>query len=317
MTDPKAGLERRLTSDWSSADVSLVTVSYRGDLELAKELCASIDRFAEPGIEHILLVPDADISRFAPLVVGNRRLVSVEDVLPPGYSRIPLPQRIGIGPFFQRRVREVWRAPAGIVRGWIIQQILKLSAPLLTDRSIIAFADSDIVLVRELEAHHFVAEGCVRLFRVPGATEDSEMHRRWHAASARLLGLPPRAYFGADYIGNLITWRRDIVLELQRHLEGAGNERWDKIIAHQRAFSEYVLYGIFVEQVCGLNESGHRATSEDLVHAGWHYELDTPEGLQEFVSGLRKHHVGVAIQSTEDFSVDLRRELIGRILAEA
>jgi hypothetical protein len=292
-------------------EVSLITISYRGDFELARDLCASIDRFADSEIEHVLVVPRTDLSLFSPLAAGRRRLVAVEAVLPRGYVRLPLPHHIAFGPY-KRLIREIWWGPTGLVRGWIVQQILKLSAPAITRAEVIVFADSDIVLVRPLSASLFTRESQVRLYGVPGATADSEMHQEWHAVSARLLGIDIKPYFGSDYIGNLITWRRDSILALQARLTAVGGERWDMIIAREKAFSEYILYGIFAEHVLGLRNSAHFPTSEDLVHAGWHYPLTTLAGIDEFIEGFEPHHVAVAIQSTERFSVEERRVLIQR-----
>jgi hypothetical protein len=292
--------------------VSVITISYRGDFELARELCTSIDRFADPEIEHVLVVPRSDLALFAPLATGSRRLISKEDVLPAGYKRLPLPHQIALGSLYRRLVREIWWGPTGLVRGWIVQQIVKMSAPSITKRDVIVFADSDIVLVRPVSAGLFTNEAGVRLYRVPGATEDSAMHQKWHTVSARLLGLDSKPYFGADYIGHLVPWRRDVILQLQTRLTSLGGERWDKTIAREAAFSEYILYGIFAEHVLGLPQCGHFPASRDLVHAGWHYPLNTPTGLDEFVEGFEPHHVGVAIQSTERFTVDERRVLIRR-----
>ena len=292
-------------------EVCLITISYRGDFELARDLCASIDRFAHPDIEHILVVPRSDLSLFSPLVTGSRRLIAVESVLPKGYVRLPLPRHIAIGSY-RRLIREIWWGPTGIVRGWIVQQILKLSAPAITRRDVVVFADSDIVLVRPVSTSLFTGETGVRLYRVRGATENSAMHQKWHTVSARLLGLESKPYFGADYIGNLISWRRDVILQLQARLTSLAGKRWDKIVARQTAFSEYILYGIFAEHVLGPSHCEHFPTSEDLVHAGWHYALTAPAGLDEFVQGFEPHHVGVAIQSTERFTVDERRLLIQR-----
>lgn len=301
-------------ADMSDAarSVCVITISYRGDFELARDLCVSIDRFADPAIEHILVVPRSDLPLFAPLAYGTRRVVTVEDVLPQGYKKLPLPRQITLGRYYRRLIREVWLGPNGLVRGWIVQQILKLSAPAITRRDVIVFADSDIVLVRPMSATLFTTGSMVRLYRVPGATEDSAMHQEWHTVSARLLGLETMAYFGADYIGNLVTWRREVILQLQARITAIAGESWDSIIARERAFSEYILYGIFAEHVLGLSGSGHLPTGQDLVHAGWHYSLNTPAGLDDFVKGLGADQVGVAIQSTENFTIDERRLLIRR-----
>ena len=141
-------------------------MSYRGDLELARDLCLSVDRFlARP--EHILVVPRADLDLFEPLAGARRRIVTVESVLPRGYVQLPIPRRIHVGPF-DKRIREIWAGPGGVVRGWIVQQILKLSAPSFTDREVVVFADSDIVLVAPLTVDQLAQDGLVRLYRVQG-----------------------------------------------------------------------------------------------------------------------------------------------------
>lgn len=299
-------------------DVAVVTVSYRGDLELARDLCASVDRFLVEGAEHILVVPRADLPLFEPLAGARRRIVTVESVLPRGYVQLPVPRRVRIGRRFDKRIREIWAGPGGVVRGWIVQQIVKLSAPSFTDREVIVFADSDIVLVAPLTADRLARAGMVRLYRVPGAAASLPTHIRWHEVSARLLGLEPCGYLGADYIGNLITWRRTTILSLQERVSHvADGRRWDKVVARQHHFSEYVVYGIFADLVLPDNESGHFPAVEDLVHAGWFFDLDTERGVTEFVNGFTPGQVGVAIQSTERFTLAERRELIRRATAGA
>ncbi|MEQ6902449.1 DUF6492 family protein [Nocardioides sp. YIM 152588] len=300
------------TEPLTSADVSIVTVSYRGDLAIAQELCRSVDAHLPDGAEHVLVVPRSDLALFEPLAGPSRRVIAVESVLPRGYRKIPAPRRITIGRF-SRQVREIWVTPRGVARGWIIQQIVKLSADAITDREIVVFADSDIVLVAPLTLEHLARAGSVRLYRVAGATADLPSHIRWHDVSARLLGLSVSGYTGADYIGNLITWRRSNVLRLQRRLAEVAGRRWDRVIARQQRFSEYILYGIFADLVLGDDESGHCRTADDLVHAGWFYDLTTSDGVEGFLDGFTPGQVGVAIQSTERFTLAERRAMIDRI----
>ncbi len=290
----------------------MVTVSYRGDLELAGDLCRSIDSFLARGAEHILIVPRSDLALFEPFERPGRRLVPVESVLPRGYVQLPAPRVLRIGPF-ERRIREIWAGPGGVVRGWIVQQILKLSAPVLTDREIIVFADSDIVMVAPLTVDCVARDGLVRLYRRPGASPELATHTRWHEVSAALLGLDSRGNVGTDYIGNLITWRRSTLLRLHDRLALMnGGRRWDKVVARQRDFSEYMLYGNFADLGLRDDESGHYVESEDLVHAGWFFDLSTAEGVEQFENGFRPGQVGVAIQSTERFTLAERRELVRR-----
>jgi hypothetical protein len=289
---------------------SVVTISYRGDLELARDLCASVDAFLDERIEHVLVVPRADVDLFASLRSQRRRIVVVEDVLPADYHRIPLPQQIRLGRF-RRRLRETWWTPRGVVRGWIIQQIVKLSAPSYTAVPAVAFADSDVVLVAPLALERLVDYHGTRFYAVPGATGDSAMHARWHRTAQRLLGIAETGYSGADYIGNLITWQTDDIIALQEWIARVTRKRWDKAIVARRAFSEYILYGVFLDHVLG--GASDRSTSEDLVHAGWFYDLTTEHGVDAFVAGVSGAPVGVAIQSTEHLTLSERRQIIDRI----
>lgn len=289
---------------------SVVTISYRGDLELARDLCASVDEFLDERIEHVLVVPRADEHLFASLRSDRRRVVVVEDVLPADYRRIPLPQQIRMGRY-RRRLRETWWTPRGVVRGWIIQQIVKLSAPSYTAGPTVAFADSDVVLVAPLPLERLADYRGTRFYAVPGATSDSAMHARWHRTAQRLLGIGETGYSGSDYIGNLITWRTDDITALQEWIARVTRKRWDKAIVGRRAFSEYILYGVFLDHVLG--GASDRSTSEDLVHAGWFYDLSTPRGVDAFVEGVSGAPVGVAIQSTESLSLPERRAIIERI----
>ncbi len=298
----------------SAADVALVTVSYRGDLELARDLCRSVDTHVPKDVEHVLLVPRADVPVFAALSGGRRRIVTIESVLPRGYVQVPAPRSIRVGRL-HRRIREIWAGPGGLIRGWIIQQVVKLSSPSFTDREIVVFADSDIVFVAPLGVDRLTDGDRVRLYRVPDAAADLDTHVRWHDVSAGLLGLEPRGYLGADYIGNLITWRRSTVLALQERLAEVGGRRWDKVVARQRHLSEYVLYGVFADLVLDDSRSGLYRTPEDLVHAGWFYDLGTDEGIREFLDGFSPGQVAVAIQSTERFTLAERREMVRRIAA--
>ena len=94
-----------------------------------------------------------------------------------------------------------------------------------------------------------------------------------------------------------------------------GGQRWDKVVARQRDFSEYMLYGVFAELVLTDDAAGHYGAAEDLVHAGWFFDLSTDEGVEEFVNGFTPGQVGVAIQSTERFTLSERREMVRRATA--
>src|SRR3546814_12498208 len=110
------------------------------------------------------------------------------------------------------------------------------------------------------------------------------MHARWHATAQRLLGLPVTGYSGADYIGNLIKWRADALAQLQRRIAEESGRRWDTAVPGERAFSEYIIYGVFVDVVLGVRDQ--RPTQEHLGHAGWLYGPVPAEGIAADVDGV-------------------------------
>lgn len=293
----------------------LITPSFRGDLELARDLCTSVDRFVDPDIGHVVLVPRRDLRMFSSLSSPRRRFVALEDVLPSWFVRLPLPHRLRIPGLIDKRLREVWLTPASMpVRGWIVQQIAKMAAPAYSQAEVFVFADSDVVFVRPFGPADFEDGGNVRLFRRPGVTEELRTHRTWHRESAKLLGLPETHFFGADYIGNLITWRRDTLQALHARLSEIGKADWRLVIARTLHLSEYILYGVFAEHVMA-NRSGHYFSDADLCHCSWHYDLTTPAGLDHFVQEFPGHSCSFLIQSTDPLSLSERRALISRLTA--
>ncbi|MEE9403262.1 MAG: DUF6492 family protein [Algisphaera sp.] len=265
----------------------LITCTYGPDLERCQALCSSTKRFLSPDIEHVLVIPHRDVAHATArglLEHTHTRLVVVEDVLPSWIRQIPGQRRWWITPF----------SPP--VRGWIIQQIVKLSADSFTQADALIFADSDVQLVRPLEIEHLIDNtGRLRLHRLDGSVRKRQ-HRRWDQSASRLLGLPHCDNYHADYIAQLACWRRNTLQRLQEQLTTLGNRDWRKTLCRTQHFSEYVLYGVFAQHLMG-HASGHYIDSQDLCHCSWHHPFNTPDDLKCFVSGLKPQHRAVLFQS--------------------
>lgn len=290
---------------------TLITPSFRGDLAMARLLCASVDRHVDEDINHVLAVPRRDLSLFADLASPRRSVVDQRSVLPRGFFNLPLPQQVSVGPRFTKRLRSHWVTPYGPVRGWILQQIVKLSADALSDHDVLIFADSDNVFVRRFSMDDVLIDGQVRLYSKPGAGYRFPTHRRWHAEAARLLGLPATDYFGSDYIGSGVVWRRDVLIALQQRLEQIHGTCWQRVIARCSSVSEYVLYGVFAEHVLG-GDSRQLPSAEEWA-LGWSFDHGQPDADQRFVDALQPHHRMAAIQSTETLDPERRERLLRRV----
>jgi len=235
--------------------LSIVTCSYAPDVKRCQRLCRSIDRLVPKHIEHCIIVPRRDYPLFRNLQSSRRRIVVTEDVVPGGFYHLPI-------------AKKMWLSPTLLpVRGWIMQQITKLSASFAVNSELILFVDSDLEFIRDLNMGLIYHSERLRLHRVPSAKQEVT-HRHWHHQAARLLGEKPR-YFGSDYVGQLITWRRSNLQALHAHIENTHDKPWYQPVANSLRFSEYILYGAFVEHIVGLESSGHFSCDDDICHCCW------------------------------------------------
>lgn len=277
---------------------ALVTCSYRPDLEPFRDLAASIDRHATGAAEHLVIVPRRDLSLFAPLAGPRRRVVAAEALIGRFVRYVPLHPKLWLTP----RLKPV--------RGWLIQQLLKLAAADATDADVLVHVDSDVVLVAPFTIDRVAHGDRVRLWHEPGGgTLDT--HRRWHATAASLLGLPPCDYHGADYIHQLVSWHAPTVRRMRTRIEAVAGRPWQEALIAAHDVAEYILYGVYVDAVLGGRDHVHDPVERCLC--SWSFDLTRPSGLDAFRAGLRPHHAAVLIQSTERMPIDRRRALIASI----
>jgi hypothetical protein len=279
-----------------SQQIAMVTCSYRPDFERCARLCASMDAFINSEVLQFIVVPDRDRKIFARLESRTRTILSTEDVLPARYIHLPLLKK--------------WWLDGGFwpVRGWMMQQLTKMCADAVTDCENIVFVDSDIEFLGPLQRARFEREGALRLHRKPMQMSEG-VHLRWHHAAADLLGLHPQ-YFGSDYIGPLATWTRSNLVSLKGHIEDRLERPWYEAVGRRVTVSEYTLYGIFVEHVLGIEESGHFRDDEDLCHCLW-LEDETDKFLTEF--DYKNSPQAVLLQSNIGLDQDAVNALMGRV----
>ncbi len=261
--------------------LAIVTCSFAPDAQRCRRLCRSVDRFVPETVEHCLIVPRRDYSLFADLNKGRRRVRTTEDVVPGGFRQLPVSS-------------SWWSSPCGWpVRGWIMQQITKLSANHAMTAELILFADSDLTFIRPFEESMFYRKGRLRLHRIPGAGDGGE-HLRWHHRAGILLDEAPR-YFGSDYVGQLITWRRSHLIALKAHIERAHGIPWHQPVSQSLKFSEYILYGAYVEHVLDGQSNGHFYCAEDPCHCCWF--SDDAERLGNGSAVINPHAQAILLQS--------------------
>ncbi len=276
---------------------ALATPSYRGDVERCRLLCASIDRFVTGHGVHYLLVEDRDVALFRDLEGPKRRILPESQLLPPWLKSRPDPFSLGR--------RRAWTGLTALarglppLRGWHAQQLRKFAVATASAEDVILFADSDMLFVRPFDMASLEQDGAVRLYRKPGAiTDDMARHRPWCENASKLLGLDPPLYPGPDYINNMVSWRRDHALALLAHVERLSGRDWVSAMARDRQFSEYMIYGYYVERVLGLQAAGHWPDARELCKVYWFPEdvagFDLLESVEEV---LEPWQVAIGVQS--------------------
>ena len=145
--------------------IAIITPSYQNDFSLATALCRSMDAMVSGDWVHHLIVPRRDLSLFRALEGPRRRVQAKEDIVSAhGYRSLPLPRRIRIPGLIDRRFKEQWWVPgAGRTSGWLVQQIIKLSAPDFTPAETLVFIDSDVQFVRPCAVEDLTGRGLVNL----------------------------------------------------------------------------------------------------------------------------------------------------------
>ena len=290
---------------------SLVTCSFRGDLDVCRLLCETIDRFAPQDMVHWLYVPKADVALFADLASPRRRIATQESLLPWWFAKAPLP-----GPEWRARLRlprrNIYVTPfSKPVRGWIAQQVMKIAAATQADTEIVVHVDSDNAFIRPLRAEDLMRNGRVRLYRHSDMVDRSS-HRLWHEAAGRLLGLEPSDFYGAEYIDQLVVWRRSVARGLTERLAEVAGMDWRIALARAPHFAEYILYGVYADRVLGLDKAGLFPVEQTLCLSRWTEGFDNVDEEAAFIAAIEPQHVACLVQSTIDMPIAARRALFDR-----
>lgn len=251
---------------------ALITPTFAGDFEQFSLLAHTVERHIPEHVPHYIVVPSADYDTFKPLRSQRTRLLKEEDVLP----------RWTQGLFKLGRYRVTSRSLP--IRGWILQQMIKLAAPSYAPEDVYLYVDSDVAFLKPFDpADEFLRDGKVKLF-CEIAQDDwpasvVEQCLSWRKISRRLLGITHEQNPRAGYVGNVIPWRRDVVQSLQAYLDQGWGRSWPERIARCKYFSEYMLYGVYVENVLGYEAAGHYP--DDTVRA-----LESWEATEQSVDDL-------------------------------
>jgi len=275
---------------------ALITPSYEPDYERCALLAESVKEYVDPSITHYIAVEKRDLALFSRLAGPRTQILRLDEILPWWVFRVP---------FLKSGWVSLRTKP---VRNWIMQQAVKLSLPKILSEDVLLFADSDVAFVRPFDGQPLLRDGRVRLLRMPGEG-NLDYQYPWHQTAARLLGLKPRDYSGARHIAQLVSWRRENALRMHDHIEKVTGRPWLPTVMSQWHLSEYILYGIYVDEVL-KGESGHWNDDNNWCHEYWPNTPLTRAGLLEFFAQMEPQHVAVMISAKARMGVREYQEMM-------
>lgn len=283
--------------------VALLTPTYGRDIELCTLLCESVDRHVSSFSKHYLLVPDCDLSLFSQFE-SDRRVVLPASKFLPTWLR-PLPRIV------QRKRRQYWWSlRAKPASGWHVQQLIKIAATMSLPHQRYCILDSDIVFFRDFDLARFEYPHSIPLLNMPDEVTSTQIrHARWVETSHQLLGLPAISLPASDFIGHIIFWDQQTARAMTAKIEATTGLDWVEALCRTRAFSEYMLYGYFVQNY-GRFAAGHTLTPRTQCVSYWDQPKLSKSELNALLCRADKDDVAFSIASFSGTPVQTIRAAI-------
>ncbi|MDO9418266.1 DUF6492 family protein [Pararhizobium sp.] len=284
---------------------ALMSASYAPDFERCKLMCESVDQHVKGDWHHYLLVDSEDVALFRQIAGPRRTIVDQRELLPWWLRSVPDPFRPG---------KKLWLRPFGKpLRGWHVQQLMKLAFCRHVSEEALIAIDSDVILVRDIDPASLWQDGRFRLYRKLAEIDESirSDHVTWLAHADTVLGVGPYRLPANGFIDSMVSWRTDTARALLDHIERHNGCQWQRAVTQSRAFSEYILYGRYVEEVLG--GAGHNMTDEPFCHVVWFDDVYTNDmaGLRRFVGDMGPNQIGIGIQSFIGYEInDIRNAVL-------
>lgn len=269
------------------ARMAVITPSFAPDFELCVALNRSVLDYAPNTVQHHIIVPRSDLKLFGRLAGPRTHIRCEADFLPRTFIPVPFSNiTVNLG------------RPFPPVRGWILQQVIKLAAVAAADDDVVLVVDSDVEFIRPFTAEMFIRDGKVRFFRKPKQIDERlPRHVAWHRVARVLLGLQPVEPPFTDYIpSSLVSWDPRIVKQMLARVTATTGRPWPTAIAAELHFSEWTLYGVFVDEVNGAPANSF-ASEDQLCLCYWDFSPLNLDRTTDFIRGIRSTDVAAMISS--------------------
>lgn len=279
--------------------ICLITPSYKPDFNRCKLLCETKEKFSSEYLKHYLIVDQPDVKLFKQLENDSTEVISVNDVLPKWLIKLPY-----------TRKKNIWINLKGLpVRGWLVQQLIKLNIANYVKEDTLIFGDSDTFFVKEFNLNNYNTNNTSRLFAQPNEVNQDHSLARWYHDAATVLKTEVPKFPATNYLGNLIYWRKENVFKLHKYIEDQHQKNWMQVICNNWNISEYILYGVFVENILKENNN-HTADSFDLCHNYWEQKALNESNIKNFFSEIKTGQIAAMISAKANIKTESYKSLI-------
>ena len=274
--------------------MAVITPSFAPDFGLCADLNRSVLTYAPDSVRHHIIVPASDLKLFGQLAGPRTHVRCVNEFLPGSF--------VSFGKY-----KINLSHPFPPVRGWILQQVMKLAAVAACEEDVALLVDSDIEFLRPFTADTFVRDGVVRFYRKPGAVDKRlPRHMIWHGVARSMLGLSPAEPPYTDYINSPMAWDPTIVRRLLERVTVTTGRAWTTAVAGKLHFSECTLYGLFVDEAIGAPANSF--ASDDILCVGyWETVPLELDGAIDFLRGARSTDIAAMISAKSRTPLAVRR----------
>lgn len=276
--------------------MSVFTKSFAPDFELCADLHRSVIEYSPESVHHHIVVPRSDLKLFGRLAGSRTHIRCEAEFLPSSFLALPF------GNFTMNLGR-----PFPPVRGWILQQVIKLAAVAASEDDVVLVVDSDVEFVRPFTVETFLQGGVVRFYRKSNViAEQLPRHMAWQRISRVMLGLPPADPPYTDYISAMLACDPGIVRQMLARVAATTGRPWATAIAGQLHFSEWTLYGVFVDEVIGAPANSF-VSDDPLCLSYWNDGPLSRQSAIDFLSGVRPTDVAAMISAKSRTPLTVRR----------
>lgn len=276
---------------------ALITPSWLPDISRCEELLSSAAQYTRGFSDHYVLIDAQDEKLFRRRLGMQCELVIKEDLLP--------------GWLHQSRLdRQWWWSMQALpVRGWILQQITKLAVTQYLGEEAFCFVDSDIGFIRPFGAENLWSNGKLKYYRSTRKPYfyTSYRYRNWYQFAADQFDLGEEKNLNGAYIAQLSAMNKATVRQLLAHIEVKRGRSWLEVLLQSMDFSEFVLYGVYVDEV--LNNEGHEPMAESFCHGSWFFDLENREDFNRLTE-VAADQFAVPLQSKSGRSKLLETMLV-------